>query len=150
MNRTCKCGGVIRDHGQAYLDTLPSCHCSNPEAMHLQSTYVTSTTSAPRHAQSWEEECDSLKPFTILMRDPEETRDIILVDLPSVKSFISRLLSSERARERERVVELVRGMKITEEQMLKSAGTDFGRCDAYNAALEDLITNLTNEGDETR
>jgi len=30
MNRTCKCGGIIRENGKPYWDTLPSCSCQNP------------------------------------------------------------------------------------------------------------------------
>ena len=33
MNRTCQCGGIIREAGKPFWDTLPSCTCAAPVAI---------------------------------------------------------------------------------------------------------------------
>lgn len=42
-NRVCKCGGIIREVNKPYWDVLPSCHCSNPEMVYVQSKTTNTT-----------------------------------------------------------------------------------------------------------
>jgi len=47
MNRTCKCGGIIRENMKPYWDTLPSCSCQNPTMIENPSVVITTTSTVP-------------------------------------------------------------------------------------------------------
>ena len=58
--RTCKCGGIIREHGKPYWDTLPSCSCANPDM--VKHDIVITTTSTDSSSPQPNKECWCVTP----------------------------------------------------------------------------------------
>ena len=54
MNRTCKCGGIIRENGKPFWDILPSCTCQNPTMTENSPVVITTTgtTNLPQDKES--------------------------------------------------------------------------------------------------
>lgn len=58
-NRMCKCGGIIREQGKAYWDTLPSCSCANPTMASMGDTIISTTaTMTNQKKQDWDEDSE--------------------------------------------------------------------------------------------
>lgn len=93
----------------------------------------------PTPNKKWEEEFE--KKFNMFGKYPFEREQQNRILLDEIKSFIRQTLVSQKAK----IVEKLKGMKLTWKHPLDP---DIDWKGSYNTAIDDIITSITEKGDE--